>query len=382
MSAIVSINAGSSSVKYALYAPTGDVCVRGQIASFPDSPTLIEKTPAPIKKKLKNVISLGDALRVIASRCEEHIDLAQIDSVAHRVVHGGVDFAGPAIIDADCLSKIVKLSPLAPGHQPAAIAGIEAATRHFPNAVQTASFDTSFHRMQPLHSQLYALPRKWYDKGIRRYGFHGLSYDYISDEMARQVPHPGPVKIVAAHLGSGASLCAINGKRSVATSMGFTALDGLPMATRCGDLDPGALLYLLETERLHTSELSNILYKESGLKGLSGISGDMPTLLASKEEHAREAVDYFVHRIVLGVAEMAAALAGVEAVVFSGGIGENAAPIRRRIIDGLDWLGVRLDPERNDYNAPILSPPDSKVAVHVVHTDEEEILRRDAASLI
>ena len=382
MTAIVAINSGSSSVKYALYGANDLLLLRGQMASFPDTPVLIEKVPTPSTTSLDGVADIASAVRFIAERCAEFVDLEEIGAVGHRVVHGGASFSQPTLLDHEAIRQIEALSPLAPSHQPSALAGIEAATTAFPSAMQTASFDTSFHRSQDSVSQLYALPRHILDKGIRRYGFHGLSYKFTAMEMAALLADIDTPRIIAAHLGSGASLCAMRGTESVATSMGFTALDGLPMATRCGNIDPGVLLYLLETDELSVEALSEMLYQQSGLKGLSGISGDMPALLEIQAPYAREAIDYFVHRIVLGIGEMAAALGGIDALVFSGGIGENAPHIREMVISQLAWLGFELDSEANAANAAAISTAQSKRSVHIVKTDEEVIIAREARSLL
>ncbi|GGY52968.1 acetate/propionate family kinase [Parvularcula lutaonensis] len=378
MTTILTLNTGSSSVKFALYRDHSRM-LRGQIKSFPDEPVL---AIGDIREKVPQVRSIDNAISLILEWVGREVPGACIDAVGHRVVHGGSVFEGPALLDDGAVEQIRALSPLAPGHQPSALEGIAAAKRHLPGAVQTASFDTSFHRSQPAHVQLYALPRKILDQGVRRYGFHGLSYDYLAGAAARHLSQKEP-RIVAAHLGSGASLCAIRGRRSVATTMGFTALDGLPMATRCGDIDPGVLLYLIDQQGWPVHELERALYRESGLKGLSGLSGHMPELLARQDDPlVAEALDYFCHRVRIGIGEMAAALGGIDALVFAGGIGENATEIRERITIGLDFLGVSIDQERNASGQTDISADGAKATTLVIPTDEEETIRRDAAAIL
>jgi acetate kinase len=303
-------------------------------------------------------------------------------AVGHRVVHGGVDFTGPVLIDDDTLVALRRLVPLAPLHQPHNIAGIVAARTAFPSALQVACFDTAFHRSQPFVNDTFALPRELYREGVRRYGFHGLSYEHVMRALERLAPHHAHGRLVVAHLGNGASMCAVSGGRSVASTMGFTALDGLPMGTRCGQLDPGVLLYLMGEKGLSASDIEDLLYRRSGLLGLSGISHDMRRLLASTEPAAREAIDYFVFRVRRELGAMIAVLSGLDAVVFCGGIGEHAVEIRERILRGFEWIGIELDESRNRAGETVISSERSRVRAMVVPTDEEATIARHAARLV
>ena len=270
-----------------------------------------------------------------------------IVAVGHRVVHGGPDLTEPMLVDDAALARLRKLIPLAPLHQPHNLAGIEAARAAFPGRPQVACFDTSFHRSHPFVADTYALPRSYYEEGVRRYGFHGLSYEYITRRLFKIAPQIAREDVIVAHLGNGASMCVISNGRSMASTMGFTALDGLPMGTRCGQLDPGVLIYLMTEKKMDAQAISDLLYKESGLKGMSGVSQDMRELEASSSEGAREAIDYFVTRIRRELAGLAACVDGVEGIVFTGGIGEHSARVRKSVSSGLAWMGVELDDEAN-----------------------------------
>jgi acetate kinase len=305
-----------------------------------------------------------------------------IGAVGHRVVHGGLDFAGAVRIDDDVLARLEKLVPLAPLHQPQNLAVIRAVAQALPDTPQVASFDTSFHRQRCPLDQLYALPRRFTDAGIRRYGFHGLSYEYIALRLREVDPAAHAGRTVVAHLGSGASMCALRAGQSVATTMGFTALDGLPMGTRCGAIDPGVVLYLINQCHLDTRQVEELLYCESGLLAISGVSSDMRTLLASDDRKAKEAVDYFVYRIVRELGSLAAALGGLDALVFTAGIGEHAAPIRAAVCRAAAWLGVELDETKNKADGPQISSPASRVTAWVVPTDEELMIARHTGRVI
>jgi len=298
------------------------------------------------------------------------------------VVHGGVEFAGPVILDPEVVQSLETLIPLAPLHQPHNLAGVKAAMTWFPDAVQVGCFDTAFHRGHPWVNDTFALPRALYEEGIRRYGFHGLSYEYITAELARLAPHHAAGRLVAAHLGNGASLCGIRNGRSIGSTMGFTALDGLPMGTRSGQLDPGVVLYLITEKGLSPDEVTTLLYKESGLKGLSGLSQDMRTLEASDSLEARQAIEYFVTRIRREIGAMAALIGGLDALVFSGGIGEHSAHIRWEVSRQFDWLGLELDPERNRKSDVVISSDLSRVRVFVIATDEEQMIARHTVELL
>ncbi|PJE29677.1 acetate kinase [Pseudooceanicola antarcticus] len=304
-----------------------------------------------------------------------------IRAVGHRIVHGGRNYAEPVELTDQALSYLQELVPFAPLHQPHNLAGVAAAQAAFPQARQIGCFDTAFHRHHPFVNDTFALPRRFYEKGVRRYGFHGLSYDYIAGHLKQMAPLLYQGRVVVAHLGNGASMCGLLSGRSVASTMGFSALDGLPMGTRSGQVDPGVLLYLMEQEQMTPAQISELLYLESGLKGMSGIGSDMRALLGSDNPHAAEAIEYFCFRARRELGGLAAALEGLDALVFTGGIGENAAEIRARICRGMQWLGIELDERANAASAPVISGELSRVRVLVVPTNEELVIARAAARL-
>jgi acetate kinase len=306
---------------------------------------------------------------------------AGIGAVGHRVVHGGLSRSAPVVLTPTLIAELAKLNALAPLHQPHNLSGVAAAQAAFPDAPQVACFDTAFHRAHPFVNDAFALPRALYDEGVRRYGFHGLSYEYVTGKLAEIAPFHAQGRVVVCHLGSGASMCAIRAGHSVASTMGFSALDGLPMGTRPGQLDPGVLLYLMDKKGMSARAISDLLYKQSGLKGLSGVSNDMRDLLASDNPHARQAVDYFVFRVRREIGGMAAVLEGLDAIVFTGGIGENAAPIREYVLEAMEWLGVELDLDRNRANAGVISSDRSRVRVFVIPTNEELMIARHTEAL-
>ncbi|MDM7255946.1 MAG: acetate/propionate family kinase, partial [Paracoccus sp. (in: a-proteobacteria)] len=304
-------------------------------------------------------------------------------AIGHRVVHGGPEFAQPVLIDAGVIARLEALSPFAPLHQPHNIAGIRAAIAAFPDAPQIACFDTAFHRTHPWVNDTFALPRRYYERGVRRYGFHGLSYEFIASELERIAPSVAAGRVVVAHLGNGASMCAVQNGRSVASTMGFSALDGLPMGTRCGQLDPGVVLYLMAQEKLSPDEIAHILYNESGLLGLSGgLSNDMRTLESSQDPAARQALEYFVFRIQRELGAMAAAMGGIDALVFCGGIGENSRLIRARVCERTEWMGLEIDHARNAENALIISSEVSRAKIMVIETNEGVMIARAARALL
>jgi acetate kinase len=303
-------------------------------------------------------------------------------AVGHRVVHGGPHFAAPTIIDDAVRGQLEELVPLAPLHQPHNLKGIDAARAAFPGATQVACFDTAFHRSHPWVADTFALPRQYYAEGIRRYGFHGLSYAYIVRAMRKLAPAVAKGRMVVAHLGNGASLCAIQDGQAVDTTMGFTPLDGLPMGTRCGQIDPGVLLHLLTHGKLTPQQLFDLVWFQSGLLGLSGVSSDMRDLLAATTDQAREAVDYFVYHTAQLIAAMAAAMQGLDGLVFTAGIGEHAAPVRERICRQLAWLGLEFDEFANLHGDHCLSLASSRVAAWVVPTDEERMIALHVAELL
>jgi acetate kinase len=297
-----------------------------------------------------------------------------VAAVGHRVVHGGTKYAAPVRVDPGVIAELRALVPLAPLHQPHNLAPIEAIAEGAPSIPQVACFDTAFHRAQPALAQMFALPRRLTEAGVRRYGFHGLSYEYVAGRLGELAPELAGGRVVVAHLGNGASLCALKAGRSVATTMGFTAVDGLMMGTRCGALDPGVMLYLMDAEGLDARALEDLVYRKSGLLGVSGVSSDMRELRASEAPAAAEAIALFVYRAVREIGSLAAALGGIDAIVFTGGIGENDAAARAEILDGCRWLGVVLDAQRNATGAGRISADGSSVAAWVIATDEERMI--------
>ncbi len=373
MSAILTLNAGSSSIKFGLYAAAEDPqpLIDGQVENLGEAAVMdIDGAELEIGSA-----DHGAAVAAILKGISPYLEGRTVDAVGHRVVHGGTDFNAPVRLDADAQAKLTTLIPLAPLHQPHNLAGVRAAQEAFPDAIQVACFDTAFHQGHPFVNDAFALPRKFYDDGVRRYGFHGLSYDYIASVLRDEHPELYQGRVVVAHLGNGASMCAMLGGKSQGSSMGFSALDGLPMGTRCGQLDPGVMLYLM-SQGMGVEELTTLLYKESGLKGLSGLTHDMRTLLASDAPHAKDAIDYYVFRVTRELGAMAAVLDGLDALVFTGGVGEHAAPIRARILEKAGFLGLSVDPEANAENGPLIS--NGTTPVLVIPTNEEQVIARAA----
>ncbi|WP_300441365.1 acetate/propionate family kinase [uncultured Mameliella sp.] len=381
------LNAGSSSLKFGLFQGRHpELVAGGQVERIGGAARLhlADAEGAALAETALPDHAAADhagALSAVLHEVEGRFPGTEIGVVGHRVVHGGMEFAAPTRITPEVLRALEKLEPFAPLHQPHNLAGIRAALRAFPQARQVACFDTAFHRNHPFVNDTFALPRAYYDKGVRRYGFHGLSYDYISGALAEIAPTLHAGRVVVAHLGNGASMCGLLEGRSIASSMGFSALDGLPMGTRSGQLDPGVVLYLMDSEGMDAAEISELLYRRSGLLGLSGISSDMRTLLATDDPRAREAVDYFCFRIRRELGGLAAALEGLDAVVFTGGIGENAAPVRAQVCQGLRWIGIELDAARNIANDMVISSDMSRVRVLVIPTNEELVIARAAMDL-
>src|SRR5882724_1237311 len=303
-------------------------------------------------------------------------------SGGHRVVHGGPDYDRPVLIDHGVIARLERLTALAPLHQPHNLAPIRTLLANFPALPQVACFDTAFHRDHDEVADHYAIPRRLHEEGVRRYGFHGLSYEYIAKTLPDFAPEIARARVIVAHLGSGASMCAIHGGRSVESTMGFTALDGLPMGTRTGQIDPGVLLYLMIAKGMSPAEVQDFLYRDCGLKGLSGVSNDMRELQNSSDPHAAFAVDYFVYRVALQAGMLAAALQGLDGFVFTAGIGENSVGIRARIAERLEWLGVSLDPVENARHAPRISRADSRIPVYIVPTDEELMIAQHTLALL
>lgn len=383
--AILTLNAGSSSLKLGLFDSRANaVLATGLVDRIGGEGTLRLRGPdgdlplPPGGDFFDHPVALATALQAIA----HNFPGLTIAAVGHRVVHGGPDFEGPAIITPQVLDTLQGYAPFAPLHQPHNLAGIRAAMLAFPQAVQLACFDTAFHRGQPWENDTYALPRSYYAKGIRRYGFHGLSYAHIAGELARTQPHLAQGRVIVAHLGNGASMCALLQGRSIASTMGFSPLDGLAMGTRPGQIDPGVLLYLMEQEGMGPAQISDLLYRRSGLLGLSGISNDMRALEASDQPEAAQAITYFCARIRREVGSLAAALGGLDALVFTGGIGENARAVRAAVCGGLGWIGIALDPARNAGNHTILSANGSAVTVLMIPTDEERVIATATAQAL
>ncbi|QGM46396.1 acetate/propionate family kinase [Methylocystis heyeri] len=387
---IVTLNAGSSSIKFALFQrKENEVSMLASgLAEMTGRDRHIEAHDAAGATLQEDRWSQSDgssfhdeALRRILSWRGRALPGAEISAVGHRVVHGGVHYDAPVLVAGEVLDRLRALVPLAPLHQPHNIDGIVAARNAWPQARQVACFDTAFHRNHPFVNDVFALPRRFYAEGVRRYGFHGLSYEYIARRLAQISPAHAAGRVVVAHLGNGASMCAMKNGRSVASSMGLTALDGLPMGTRCGQLDPGVVLYLMQEKKLGAGEISDLLYKESGLKGLSGLSHDMRELEASDLPEAAQAIDYFIFRIRRELGGLAAVLQGLDAVVFCGGIGENSRLVRERALEGMEWLGVELDHDANRANAEIISSANSRVRAFVIPTDEEQMIARHTFDL-
>jgi acetate kinase len=385
---ILTLNAGSSSIKFALFDRGSELeeRLRGEVEGLGTMPHLrAEKDGAAVvdeKLDAGKVTDQASALAAVLDLLKHEIGKTAIAAVGHRVVHGGIAFNEPIVIDEPRLSELQQLAPLAPLHQPHNLSGIRAAQRAFPGALQVACFDTAFHRSHPFVNDTYALPREFYDQGIRRYGFHGLSYEYVVGRLKEIAPLYEQGRVVVMHLGNGASMCAIRDGQSVGSSMGFTALDGLPMGTRCGQLDPGVVLYLLKEKGMTADEIEDLLYRRSGLKGLSGLSQDMRELEAAGTPRAMQAIDYFVFRIRRELGAMAAVLSGLDAVVFCGGIGENAWRIRERVCQGFEWLGLELDELRNQAGETVISSDQSRARVFVIKTNEEMTIARHTARLL
>ncbi len=390
METILVANTGSSSVKFQLFevTPHGDLKrqIKGQIDGIGASPKLRATSAdgsvlAEISYAPGKVLDVSDALHAAGAWLREERKIGP-SGIGHRVVHGGPDYDRPVLVSEDVLSRLERYVSLAPLHQPFNLAPIKSIRARFPALPQVACFDTAFHRTHSALADHYAIPRKFYDEGIRRYGFHGLSYEYVANKLRETLPEIAKGRVIVAHLGSGASMCAMKDGRSVESTMGFTALDGLPMGTRCGQIDPGVVLYLAAEKGMSPEAVQDLLYRECGLKGLSGISNDMRALEKSSEPGAAFAIDCFVYRIGLYAGMLAAALGGLDAFVFTAGIGENSATIRARVCGTLGWLGAFLDPAANAASASLISAPSSSFPIYVVPTDEELMIARHTLARI
>lgn len=379
--AILVLNAGSSSLKFALYRATDLVALcRGGIDGIGKSARLklSEAPPAVIAAVGDAPADEGhDGIKAwLIAKLEAAFPDVQLAAAGHRVVHGGREFAEPVVVTQEIVSRLEAFIPLAPSHQPHNLASIRAVSARWPGLPQVACFDTEFHRTQPRIAQLFALPRALSDDGILRYGFHGLSYEYIADALPGIAGARAEKRVIVAHLGHGASMCAMRERRSIATTMGFTATDGLPMGERCGALDPGVVLHLIEQKGLSPDEVADLLNKKSGLLGVSGISDDVRELLASDRVEAREALDLFVYRAARELGSLMATLGGLDVLVFTAGIGEHAALLRQRICAASAWTGIEIDAAANARHATRISTERSPVAVFIIPTNEELVIAR------
>ena len=387
MSALVGVvNAGSSSLKFTFYEGERSL-LAGQIEGIGVRPASRAKDEAGRPVEGPDVASAppaspAEAVALVTPWLRATLKGHSLAALGHRVVHGGPRHSRPERVTPELLDELGELSSLAPLHQPHNISPIRRMLELAPDLPQVACFDTAFHHTVSEIERTFAIPRELTADGVRRYGFHGLSYEYIASRLPELAPELAGGRVIVAHLGNGASLCALEAGRSVATTMGFSALDGLPMGTRCGELDPGVLLYLMQHRRMGASEIQDLLYRRCGLLGMSGISSDFRDMLASEAPEARQAIAIFVHRVVRGIGALAATLGGLDGIVFTAGVGENAAPIRAAVLERCGWLGVELDAAANDANGPCLTRPGSRVAGHVIGTDENlMILRHTRAAL-
>lgn len=382
---VLAVNAGSSSLKFAMYdAAKETLMADGLVDRIGPHGSIRMKDAAGGELPVASAPlgSHAEAFAGMLSSIRAAFPDVQARAIGHRIVHGGPHHDGPVLLTDAVLEELEALSPFAPLHQPHNIAGVRAAMAGYPGVPQVAGFDTAFHRGQPFVNDTFALPRDFYDRGVRRYGFHGLSYDYISAELARIAPTLAAGRVVVAHLGNGASMCAIMDGRSVASTMGFSALDGLPMGTRCGQLDPGVVLFLMQQEGLSADEIMDLLYRRSGLLGLSGQTNDMRELQSSTDPQARQAVDYYIFRLQRELGGMAAAMGGIDALVFCGGIGENSRIVRARVCERCEWMGIEIDHAKNADNGPVISSDLSRTTVMVIPTDEEKVLARQALAVV
>jgi len=388
--AILVLNAGSSSIKFSVFLVQSDrleLLLNGQTEGLYTAPRFKAKDAAGEAlegREWDKGTRLGHdgAIEHLIGFLRGHRGDHRLIAIGHRVVHGGLNYAEPTLVNAEVLTNLEKLVPLAPLHQPHNLAPIRIVAERTPDMPQVACFDTAFHRAQPELAQAFALPPAITDRGVRRYGFHGLSYEYIASALPGIDAKAAAGRVIVAHLGNGASMCAIKAGKSMASTMGFTAVDGLPMGTRSGALDPGVVLYLMDEMKMDARAIEKLIYQESGLLGVSGISSDMRALLESKEPRAKLAVDLFVYRIGRELGSLVAALGGLDAVVFTGGIGERAVAIRERVCRDAGWLGIELDPAANGKDGPRISTTASRVPAWVMPTNEELMIARHTRRLI
>ncbi len=388
---ILTLNAGSSSVKFALFE-AGDseleLAAKGQVEGIGSAPHFVarDNNGALLAESYWEPVGAGEghtvAFRQIWNWLKDTTEDKPLLAVGHRVVHGGEQYTRPVIIDDQVLTELTRLVPLVPLHQPHNLAAIRAVAKSHPKLPQVACFDTSFHTQRPAVSERFGLPYDLYEKGVRRYGFHGISYEYIVSRLEEIAPDLSQGRVIVAHLGSGCSMCAIHGGKSVETTMSFSSLDGVPMGTRCGTLDPGVLLYLMGEEGLSVKDLEGLLYKRSGLLGISGVSNDMRALQESDDPRAQDAIDYFLYRVAQNLGALAASLGGLDGLVFTAGIGENDAKTRARLCQDAAWLGIQIDPEANERREPKISVGDTKPSVWVIPTDEEHMIAMHTFRLV
>ena len=385
---IAVVNAGSSSIKFALYPVGPDAAAfrHGQIEGIGVGPKLAirdaEGKTVEERQWDDPALDHDAATREVLNAIERMTGAASVAAFGHRVVHGGAGFDTPVRIDPAVMTELERLVPMAPLHQPHNLAPIRVIAAHAPTLPQVACFDTAFHHAQPPLVRNFALPRALTDEGVRRYGFHGLSYEYIVSRLPSVAPELARGRVIIAHLGNGASLCAVRGGQSVATTMGFTAVDGLVMGTRCGAIDPGALVFLMDTHGMDARAIEDLIYRRSGLLGVSGISSDMRELRKSGDPHAREAIALFVYRIVREIGSLAAAIGGLDGLVFTGGIGAHDALTRAEVVEGCGWLGAAVDRMRNETGEGRISPDAARLPVYVIPTDEERMIARHTADLL
>jgi acetate kinase len=380
------INAGSSSLKFSIYEGEKRL-LAGNIDGIGVRPIAIATDAngdpiAPPDFARSVPASPSEVLPTILPWVRGHLGTRRLTALGHRVVHGGIRHSKPARVTPELLAELEELVPLAPLHEPHNLAPIRTAMEISPELPQVACFDTAFHRTAPELEQAFALPYTLYDEGVRRYGFHGLSYEYIASVLPERAPEIAEGRVIVAHLGNGCSACAMQARRCIATTMGFTALDGIPMGTRCGALDPGVLLHLLQQKAMTADALVDLLYRRSGMLGLSGVSSDFRELLASGEPRARFAIDFFCYNTARHIGSLAAALGGLDGLVFTAGVGENAAAIRNKICEACAWLGLELDAAANNQHQTRISTPNSRVAAFVIRTDENLMIARHARALI